>query len=53
MDPIFLFLKDDILLEEKGKADKVRRKALQFWLFVDQKLYKLSFFWAVSATHPS
>ena len=43
MDPIMLFLKEDILLEEKSKADKVRRKALQFWLFEDQKLYKRLF----------
>ena len=30
MDPTMLFLKDDILPEEKGKADKVRRKAPRF-----------------------
>ena len=44
MDLIVLFLKDDILSEEKGKGDKVRRKALRFWLFEDQNLYKRSFF---------
>ena len=44
MDPIVLFLKDDILLEEKGEANKVQRKAPQFWLSKDQKLYKRSFF---------
>ena len=38
-----LFLKDNILPEEKGEADKVRRKAPLFWLFEDQKLYKGSF----------
>ena len=43
MDPIVLFLKDNILLEEKGKADKVQRKVLRFWLSEDQKLYKHSF----------
>ena len=43
MDPIVLFLNDDILPEEKGEVDKVRRKALRFWLFEDQKLYKCSF----------
>ena len=43
MDPIVLFLKDGILPEEKGEADKVRRKAPHFWLFEDQKLYKRSF----------
>ena len=40
MDPIVLFLKKDILPEEKSEADKVRRKALRFWLFDVQKLYK-------------
>ena len=30
MDPIVLFLKEDILLEEKSEADKVRRKAPRF-----------------------
>ncbi|XP_075669907.1 uncharacterized protein LOC142639643 [Castanea sativa] len=43
MDPIVMFIKDDILLEEKGKIDKVRRKAPRFWLFEDKKLYKRSF----------
>ena len=44
MDPIVLFLKDDVLLESKFEADKIRRKAPQFWLFENQKLYKRSFF---------
>ena len=44
MDSIVLFLKEDILPDEKSKADKVRRKAPRFWLFEDQKLYKHSFF---------
>ena len=35
MDPIMLFLKDDILPKEKREADKVRRKALRFWLSED------------------
>ena len=43
MDSIVLFLKHDMLLEEKSKADKVRRKAPRFWLSNDQKLYKCSF----------
>ena len=30
MDPIVLFLKEDILLEEKSEIDKVQRKAPQF-----------------------
>ena len=43
MDPIVLSLKEDILPKEKSGADKVRRKALRFWLSKDQKLYKRSF----------
>ena len=43
MDPIVLFLREDILLENKSEADKVRRKAPHFWLFEDQKFYKCSF----------
>ena len=44
MDPIVLFLKEDILLEEKLEATMVRRRAPWFWLSDDQKLYKRSFF---------
>ena len=43
MDPIVLFLKKDILPEEKLVADKVRRQAPRFWLSKDQKLYKRFF----------
>ena len=43
MDLIVLFLKEDILSEDKSKADKVRRKAPCFWLSENQKLYKCSF----------
>ena len=43
MDPISLFLENDVLLEEKFEADKVRRKAPRFWLPEDRKLYKRSF----------
>ena len=43
MDPISLFLERYILLEEKSEAEKVRRKALRFWLSEDRKLYKRSF----------
>jgi len=32
MDSIVLFLKEDILLEEKSEADKVQRKISRFWL---------------------
>ena len=39
-----LFLKKDVLPENKSKAEKVRRKAPRFWLSEDQKLYKRFFF---------
>ena len=44
MDSILLFLKEDVLPEDKSKVEKVWRKALRFWLFEDQQLYKRSFF---------
>ena len=43
MDHIVLFLKEDVLPKDKSEADNVRRKASQFWLSEDQKLYKRSF----------
>ena len=43
MDPLVLFLKKDILPDDKTKANKIRRNASRFWLFEDQKLYKRSF----------
>ena len=43
MDPIVLFLNEDILPKGKSEANKVQRKAPHFWLFEDQKLYKRSF----------
>ena len=43
MDSTILFLKEDVLLEDKSDVDKVRMKAPRFWLFEDQKLYKKSF----------
>ena len=43
MDSVIQFLKDDILPEEKVKADKLRRKATSYWLSEDHKLYKRSF----------
>ena len=52
MDPIVLFLKDDIFPDEKGEADKVHRKAPRFWLSEDQKLYK-PIFWALFAVRSS
>ena len=44
MDPIILFLREDVLSEDKSKVNKVRRKAPRFWLSEDQKLYKRYFF---------
>ena len=38
-----LFLKHDTLLDDKNEADKIRRKASQFWLSEDSKLYRRSF----------
>ena len=43
MDSIIQFLKEDILPEERIEADKVRRKAIRYWLSENQKLYKRSF----------
>ena len=43
MDLIILFLRKDILPENKSEVDKVRRRAPRFWLSEDQKLYKCSF----------
>lgn len=37
------FLNSGILLENKTKAEKIRRKAPRFWLSEDQKLYKRSY----------
>ena len=44
MDSISLFMEKDILPEEKSETEKVRRKALRFWLSEYRKLYKRSFF---------
>ena len=35
MDPIVLFLKEDVLFKNKSEVDMVQRKAPQFWLFED------------------
>ena len=43
MDPIVLFLREDILPEDKSEVDKIQRKAPYFWLSEEQKLYKHSF----------
>ena len=43
MDSIVLFLKEEVLPEDRSEAEKVQRKAPRFWLSEDQKLYKRSF----------
>nr|XP_023929875.1 uncharacterized protein LOC112041189 [Quercus suber] len=43
MDPLVRFLKEDELPEDRGEADKIRRKATKFWLSEDQKLYRRSY----------
>ena len=43
MNSIMQFLKEDTLPEERVDADKVRRKAIRYWLSENQKLYKRSF----------
>ena len=43
MDPIVNFLRDDVLLEGKLEAEKIRRNAPRFWLSEDHKLYKRSY----------
>ena len=43
MDPILLFLENDILPEEKLEVEKVRRKTLWFWMSEDKRLYERSF----------
>ena len=53
MDPIVLFLKEDILSKDKLEAEKIRRKAPRFWLFEDQKIVQTLFFWAISTLHSS
>ena len=43
MDSITQFLKEDILPEEKIEVDKIRKKAISYWLSEDSKLYRRSF----------
>ena len=43
MDPLFTFLRNGILPEDKTEAKKVHRKVPRFWLSDDQKLYKRSY----------
>nr|XP_023910500.1 uncharacterized protein LOC112022154 [Quercus suber] len=39
MDPLVTFLKQGLLLEDKGKTEKIRRKDPRYWLSKEQKLY--------------
>ena len=43
MDPIVVFLKEDILPEGKSEAEKIRRSVTRFWLSADHKLYRRSY----------
>ena len=43
MNPLVLFLEEDILPGDKTEADKIRRNTSRFWLSEDQKLYKRYF----------
>ena len=43
MNPLVLFLEEDILPDDKTEADKIRRNTSRFWLSEDQKLYKRYF----------
>lgn len=43
MDSIVLYLRKDILPEDKLEAKMIRGKMPYFWLFKNQKLYKRSF----------
>ena len=42
MDPLVSFLKEGLLLEDKGEVKKIRRQAPRYWLSKEQKLYKCS-----------
>ena len=42
MDPIVTFLKQGLLLEDKGEAEKVHKRASRYWLSGEQKMYKRS-----------
>ena len=48
MDSIIRFLRENILPEERIEANKIRKKATSYWLSEDHKLYKRSFFRALS-----
>jgi hypothetical protein len=43
MDPYVLYLKEDILPEQRKEAEIIKRKGMRFGLSKDSKLYKRSF----------
>ncbi|XP_075650158.1 uncharacterized protein LOC142620718 [Castanea sativa] len=43
MDPMVEFLAENLVLEDKKEAARVRRIASWYWLFVNRKLYRRSF----------
>ena len=43
MDPIVTFLKQRLLLEDKGEVEKVRKSAPCYWLSEEHKFYKRSY----------
>ena len=43
MDPILSYLKDNKLLEDKKKANVIKRKAPKYWVSKEGSLYRLSF----------
>ena len=43
MNPLVLFLEEDILPDDKIEANKIRRNTSRFWLSEDKKLYKRYF----------
>ena len=49
MNPIILFLREDIMSEDKSEVNKVR-KPPHFWLSEDQKLYKRFFLGQIYST---
>ena len=51
MDSIVLFLKEDILPEEKLKADKVRRKGFSVLAVWGPKVVQVLFLWAILTMH--
>ncbi|XXG90553.1 hypothetical protein AAC387_Pa12g2289 [Persea americana] len=54
MDPVIAYLKDDLLLEDKTEAQKIRLKAARFWLSPDGRLYRKSFTGPyLQCVHPS